>query len=394
MVSSTVTAGNTATKPGTTDTGNKNKAVRPFTKSSLEHMEPVAYDYSVAMDAASVKQLPDIEIPASGYFRALTIYVTTSGGAGTGVTMTENGPWNALRDLIFQEPNGSQIDYWSNGYHCYLATKYGGYYGKVPDARQWYTYSTTVGTSAAFTFAIRIPAEIIKRDALGALPNQNMAAKYRMKLNLAAVSSVFGGTVSTPPTVRIRATLEGWEQPLEVVDGVPQATMPPLVNSTQFWTEQVFPISASGQQQIPLTRLGNRIRNLIFIFTTTGDARGSTPDGNFPDPLTFSVDNRPVLVIPRYMWLNAISQYWGYVGAVANTVAAAGTAIAADSGGGRDYAVWPLAFNTEFLSAAGQELGDLWLKTLTTSRVELSGNFGAAGKLYVLTNDIALTGDM
>lgn len=393
MVSSTVTAGNTATKPGTTDTGNKNQAVRPFTKSSLLHQEPVGYDYSVAMDAAALKQLPDIEIPASGYFRALTIYVTLD-GAGTGVTMTENGPWNALRDIIFQEPNGSQIDYFSTAYHLYLATKYGGYFGRVSDARQWYTYSTSVGTQADATFALRIPAEIIMRDALGALPNQNMAAKYRVKMNLASVATVFGGTVSTPPTARIRATLEGWEQPLEVVDGVPQATMPPLVNSTQFWTEQVFPISASGQQQIPLTRLGNRIRNLIFLFTNSSDARGSTQDGFFPDPLTFSVDNRPVLVIPRYMWLNAISQYWGYVGAVANTVAAAGTSVPADSGGGRDFCVWPLAFNQEFLAACGQELGDLWLKTLTTSRVEVSGQFGGTGKLYVLTNDIALTGDL
>lgn len=393
MVSSTVTAGNTATKPGTTDTGNKNQAVRPFTKSSLEHMEPVAYDYSVAMDPAALKQLPDIEIPASGYFRALTIYVTLD-GAGTAVTLTENAPWNSLRDIIFQEPNGSQIDYFSTAYHLYLATKYGGYFGRVPDARQWYTYSTSVGTQADATFALRIPAEIIKRDALGALPNQNMAAKYRVKMNLAPVSTVFGGTVSTPPTVRVRATLEGWEQPLEVVDGVPQATMPPLVNSTQYWTEQVFAVTASGQQQIPLTRLGNRIRNLILLFTTTGDARGSSQDALFPDPMYFYVDNRPVLIIPRYMWLNAISQYWGYVGAVANTVAAAGTAIAPDSGGGRDYCVWPMAFNTEFLSAAGQELGDLWLKTLTTSRVEIQGNFGGAGKLYVLTNDIALTGDL
>jgi len=394
VASATVTSGNTATKPGTTDTGNKNTAVRPFTKSSLEHYEPVSYDYTVAMNAASLTQLPDIEIPASGYFRALTIYVSTTAGAGTTVTMTENGPFNAIRDIILQEPNGSQIDYWSSGYRLYLANKYGGYFGKVSDPRQYYTYSTSLGSNANFTFALRIPVEAIKRDALCSLPNQNMAAKYRVKLNLSAVSTVFGGTVSTPPNVRIRATLEGWEQPLEVVDGVPQATMPPLVNSTQFWTEQVFTISASGQQSTPLTRLGNRIRNLVFIFTDSSDARGSTQDGLFPDPFTISLDNRPIMNIPRYMWLNTFTNYWGYIGTLANSVGAAGTAVAGDTGGGRDFCVWPLCFNSEFAAMAGQEFGDLWLKTLTTSRLEVSGNYGGTGKLYVLTNDIALTGDL
>lgn len=391
MVSSTVTAGNTATRPGTEQTGNRNVAVRPFTKASLLHDEPIAYDVTTTI-STTAQRLPDIEIPASGYLRAVVLYVTAD-GAGTSVTLNEDAPFNVLTDITLQEPNGSQIGYWTTAYHLHLSNKFGGFFGGVQDPRQLLTYSTSVGGQADFTFSVRIPVEAIMRDALCSLPNQNMAAKYRIKLNLNTIANVFGGTVSTPPPVRVRAVLEGWEQPLEVVDGVPQATMPPLVNSTMFHTMQDFSISATGQQQIPLTRLGNRIRQLTFVYTNGSGSR-SANDASWPDPLTISLDNRPIVIIPRYLWLNRISKYYGYVGALANTVAAAGTAVPADSGGGRENGVWPLPFNTEFLGKAGAELGDLWLKTLTTSRLEVSGNFGATGRLTVITNDIALTGEL
>ena len=389
-----VTAGNTAQKPGTAAEGNRNIAVRSFVRSSLEHVEPVAYDVSQQMSTTAIK-LPDIEIPASGYFRALRISVSTTGGAGTGVGVKENGPFNAITDIVFQEPNGAQLYALADGYQSHVARKYGGFFGKVQDTRQLATYSVSsiaANTTANFSFTLRIPAEIIKRDALGALPNQNAAAKYRVKMNLNTVANVFSGTVSTAPTVRIRATLEGWEQPLEVLDGVPQATKPPLVNSTMYHTFQDYAIAA-GSQQTQLTRLGNRIRALYLIFTDASGSR-SANDANLPDPLTISLDNRPILQITRYQWLDAIAEYFGYVNSFGNTVAAAGTALAADSGGARENGVWPLLFNTEFMAAAGQEFGDLWLKTLTTSRLELSGTWGAAGKLTVITNDIALTGEL
>lgn len=387
MVSSTVTAGNTATKPGTTDTGNKNRAVRPFTKSSLLHDEPIAYDQSQQLGATTIR-MPDIEIPASGYLRAVVLYITTSGGSGTSVTMAEDGPFNVLTDIILQEPNGSQIGYWENGFYLAMTDKYGGYFGRSNDPRANLNYGVTVGSSAEFHFVLRIPVETIMRDALTALPNQNMAAKYRIKFNLNTNGNVFGTDPSTAPTVRVRALLEGWEQPLEVVDGVPQATMPPLVNSTQFWTMQTFTVSAAGQQQIPLTRLGNRIRQINFIYHDAGDGTRATSDTDFPDPLTVSLDNRPILILPRYLWLERLSWYYGCV------AANGADAVAADAAGGRDNGVWPLPFCEEFLSAAGQELGDLWLKTLTTSRLEISGNFVGTGTLRVMTNDIALTGDL
>lgn len=387
MVSSTVTAGNTATKPGTTDTGNKNVAVRPFTKSSLLHDEPIAYDVSVSTGAA-VQTLPDIEIPASGYLRSVVIYVSTTLGAGAGMVFAEDAPWTALLNIQLVEPNGSIIAAWQDGYDCMVDNKFGGYFGRQNDPRSFYNYSAAAGAAANFTFELRIPVETIMRDALTSLPNQNQAAKYRIKLNLNTTAALFSaGVIAVDPLVRVRAVLEGWEQPLEVVDGVPQATMPPLVNSTQFHTTQDFTIAAAGNAQIPLTRLGNRLRQLTFKFTDAAGSRVAN-DANFPDPLTISLDNRPIIILPRWLWLSRISKYYGHQATWGVT------AVAADTAGGRENGVWPLPFNTEFLAGAGNELGDLWLKTLTTSRLEVSGNFLAAGVLSVQTNDIALTGEL
>lgn len=361
---------------------------RPFVQASLLHREPVGYDISVAT-GASVQILPDIQVPAYGFLRAILLVVSTTAGAGTGVTATADNPFNALQNIVLQEPNGSQICNFPSGYDLYLANKFGGYEFQN-DPRTSENFTVGIGTGANFKFLLRIPVEVSIRDALGALPNQNSGALFRVKMNLSPTATLFGGTVSTPPTVRIQAFAEEWDQPEDYTDGVPNAKNPPALNTTQFWTRQDFPVNA-GNLNIRLTRMGNYIRNLIFVLRDSAGARAAS-DANFPPLATLYYDTRPLDTISREMWLEQIMSRYGYGGKLGNTNSAAGTVTVADSGMGRENSVWPYDFCHEFDRSVGAENRDLWLPTLSSTRFEVGGTWtGTNQTLSVLTNDVTIT---
>jgi hypothetical protein len=382
------------TRGGTNQSQSKNgksgARARPFILASVEHTESTGYDVSTTMTTA-VQTLPDIQIPAYGYLRSILLVVTTTLGAGTAVVTTPDSPFNALQNVILQEPNGSQICNFPSGYDLMLADKFGGYWWQN-DPRTSENFSMTVGTSALFSFVLRIPVEINCRDTLGSLPNQNSGALFRVKLNLSPIATVFGGTVSTAPVVRVRAYAEEWDQPEDSTDGAPNQTTPPAMNTTQYWTRQDFPVNA-GNINIRLTRMGNYIRNLIFVYRDGSGVR-STQDTNWPDPVTVYYDTRPLDTPSRAVWLERLMNRYGYGRQIGNTNAAAGSPLVLDSGLGREASVWPLDFAHEFDGGVGRENRDLWLPTLSSTRFEIGGTWGATGTLSVLTNDATITGNV
>lgn len=375
------------TGASTSQGGKKAAAAVPFVRASVEHTEPTGYDVSTLM-TTSVQTLPDIVVPAYGFLRAIKVVVTATGGTGTTITATPDNPFLVLQNLILQEPNGAQICNFPSGYDAFVADKFGGYWG-LNDPRASGNFSSVVGSTATFGFVLRIPIEVCLRDALGALPNQNSGAQFRLKLNLNNIAAMYGGTVSTAPTVRIRAFAEEWDQPEDSTDGQPNQTVPPALNTTQYWSRQDFPVN-SGQMNIRLTRVGNLIRNLIFIYRDGSGVR-STQDTNMPDPLTLYYDTRPLDTVNRQMWIDRFPERYGYVAQVGNTNSAAGTAVAVDSGLGRESSVWPYDFCHEFNGFVGKELRDLWLPTLSSTRLEVQGTWGASGTLTVLTNDVTIS---
>lgn len=371
--------------------GNKAARATPFIRASALHTEPVGYDVSTLM-AAGVQTLPDIQVPAYGFLRSILLVVTCTGGAGGTPVLAADGPWNALQNIILQEPNGAQICNFPSGYDLFLANKFGGYQSEN-DPRQSVNFAP--GTNGNFSFTLRIPVEIDVRDALGSLPNQNSGALFRVKLNLASgtagtgPTSVFSTAPSTTlPTVRIRAYAEEWDQPEASTNGVPNQTVPPALNTTQYWSRQDFVLNA-GQSNIRLTRMGNYLRNLIFVFRDASGIRANN-DANFPDPATIYYDTRPLDTVSRAVWLDRLQQRYGYGGYVPGNSNASGTALAVDTGGGRESSVWPFDFCHEFDGAVGFENRDLWLPTYSSTRFEIGGTWGAAGTLTVLTNDVTI----
>lgn len=386
MVNTTLTQGGTGV--GTKARGSDRVAVptTPFIRASLEHREPAGIDVSRLM-TTSDQDLGVFDVPAYGYVRALFLVVAATGGAGTSVTAAEDGPWNALKNIALTEPNGATLYQAGNGYSTLLHNKWGGF--RKPsgsDFRASPTYSAVGSTTGNFTYCLRIPVEVNLRDGLGSLPNQNAAATFKLRLTLAASTQIYGTVPSTLPTVKVRVYLEAWDQPEVQSAGASNQLTPPAMNTTSFWSEQVYNVNA-GAQTIRLTRVGNYLRELIFMFKRSGTSRvnGHT---DWPDPLTIYLDTRPIDIIERNNWLHQMYERSSFGGAVGATVPAN------DSPGGLDNGIFVYDFCHEFDGHIGRENRDLWLPTIGSTRLELQGSFVNAGTLTVMTNDIAIAGNV
>lgn len=379
------TAGGTAQK--TAGNGAQNNAALsvPFIRASQLHRESAGIDVTRAMTTAD-QDLGSFPIPAYGYLRSVAILVTTTLGAGTSVVALEDAPFSALKNIFLAEPNGATLSQFNSGYDLFLAMKYGGY-RYCSDPRSSPVYSLAVGAAMNFTFLLRIPVELNVRDALGSLPNQNAAAPFILRMTLAAVGSVFSGTLTTPPTVRIRVYSEEWDQPEMSTEGRMNQTTPPAMNTTQFWSVQQFPVNA-GNLNIRLTRMGNFIRNLIFIYRATSDGTRNTADVQWPNPATLYWDTRPIDLIEQNNWQQQIYERYGFGGVYGATVPAKEAPM------GLDKSVYPYDFCSEFNGHPGFENRDLWLPTIGSTRFEIGGSWGVAGTLYVLTNDVSIAGNV
>lgn len=348
----------------------------PFVRASNQHREPFL-DRNVLMTAADQDQ-GSISLPAYGYLRSILILVQGSGGTGAAATYVEDAPFSALKNIFLQEPNGAPICQFNSGYELYLVDKYNGYRAYCePKLTGGYTAPTT----GNFAFMLRIPIELNERDALGSLPNQNAAATFQLRFAVSALATVFAVNPTTIPTLRIRAWAEEWDQPDLSTDGLTNQTTPPAMNTTQYHSVQSYPVNV-GANQIRLTRMGNYIRNIGFIYRVPGRAAA---EAQWPDLTTLFLDTRPLDFIQRDVWRTQHYERYGFPWAASNAL---------DTANNQDNGVYWYDFTHEFDGEAGHENRDLWLPTLGSTRFEISGTFGAAGTLTVITNDVSVAGNV
>lgn len=361
--------------------------VTPFIRASAQHREPAGIDVSRLL-TGSDQDLGVFDIPAYGYVRSIVLLVTTTGGSGGGAVAAEDSPWNVLKNLALTEPNGAVISQFNSGHSLYLANKWGGYrFAAGADPKRSPVFSAVNATTGGFAFLVRIPVELNLRDGLGSLPNQNAAATFKLRATLAASTQVYSTPpVTTLPTVRVRAYIEAWDQPEPGSAGGTNQITPPAMNTTQFWSEQIYNVSA-GQQTIRLTRVGNYLRNLIMVYRRAGTSRANGHT-DMADPTTLYLDTRPLDIVERNNWLNQMFERTGHGGAVGATLPAN------DAASGLDNGVFVYDFMHEFDGSLGQENRDLWLPTLGSTRLEIQGSFANTGTLSVLTNDVAVAGSV
>lgn len=343
----------------------------------VQSHEEINYDETRTLTASTI-DLPTLNIPPAGFLRGIYLIVecTTAANAAA-VTFSGDGPFNVIDSLTLEDVNSSPIIGPMSGLDLMAVNKYGGYRFQ-DDPKKSPVYSATTGagaTGGSFTFILRIPVELVNRDALGALPNKSGTAMFKVRLRLSANATVYGVAPTTPGSVRVRmAQVDWWDPDATDLRGRPLAQNPPAVQTTQFWSKSSFPVNAGAVRQ-QLERVGYLVRNLVFILTDGAGSR-TVGDGNFPDPFTFQFEANTLLTRNRVLWRHKIAEDYGYDAAV-------------DTAGGRDSGIYPLPFNLDFGLKPGAESRRGYLPTSSAARLEVQGNMGGAGTLHVLTNDVA-----
>lgn len=374
MPTAATMAGNPATAPGNSRNAPAQPVV-PFTRASFQNRQAMGFQQSRLL-TAGLQDLGVTDVPAYGFLRAIVLQVSCTGAVGG--TLTENGPWNVLQNISLSEPNGAPIVQLNDGFQLYLTNKFGGYNAGVTDPKASPSYSTD--GAGNFTFVLRIPVEISAREALGALPNQNSASSFKMRLSLAPSATLYSA-ITTLGTVSVTAYMETWDQPSENAAGQVNQLTPPALNTTQFWSVSTFNLN-SGFQTIRLNRLGNYLRNLIFICNRTGSTRANG-DADFADPLNFFLDARPMDVLAKSIWKEQMFRRGGLT-----------PGAAAESANGLNNGVYVYDFMHDFDGDYGNELRNGWLGTLGSERLEFNGTFANATQVTVLTNDVAVNGSV
>lgn len=335
----------------------------PFTAAAHEHTEPVTTQ-AVTPGAAAV-QLGPFDVPAYGFLRHLCIEVQFSGGTlGAGVFHAD-APWNLFTQLALYDVNGAPIFGPLDGFASMWANIVGGYAFRQ-DPRLDPSYASGINSK----FMLRIPVEIAHHSGLGSLANQNAAASYKLAFTvnqLTGTNGLFTTAPTTAPLVTIKVWLEAWSLPNPTdIAGRIQAQTPPQHGTTQYWS-YFNKATAAGNQTLLFPRVGNLIRNFLFI---SRDASGVRSDAVFPDPVQIQWDARSLLNHSQFYQIQ--NQMQSYV-----------------SGVTRDTGVFFLNYNDLVAGHAGDEEANFWLPTVQSTRFELDGVSTAAGSIQVVTNDIA-----
>lgn len=338
-----------------------------------------AYDETRSTTASTI-DLPTLSIPATGFLTGLYVMVNaTTAGNGAAVTFAADGPFNVFDTIELDDVNNKPIVGPLTGYQLFLVNLLGGY-AFSDDPRLSPVYSTTPGagaTGGSFTFCLRMPLELVPRDALGSLPNKASNSTFKLRMRLSATATIYGVAPTNPPSVRVRVQPVSWWDP-DVTDmkGRPLAQQPPAVTTTQYWSVTDYTVNA-GSINPMLNRVGFMIRNLIFVLT---DAAGSRTQGeaDFPDPFSLQYEANLMVNRLKEVWAHRIAQDYGYTGATY------------DLAGAKPNGVYVLPFCNDFTHKPGWESRRGYLPTSSTGRLQVKGTVGGAGAhtLTVLTNDV------
>lgn len=353
--------------------------LRPF-RIGVQNSDEHVYDVTQST-AASVADLPTYSLNASGFLTDMYVWVVgTTAANAAAVTFAARGPFNALSSMEFDDVNNKPIVGPFDGWEFSQICKLGGYaFSDDPKSSPAFSATTGAGaTGGSFEFIIRVPIQLVPRDALGSLPNKSNTSTFKLRIRLANTAAIYGVAPTSAPSVRTRIQPCSWWEPDERdLKGRMYQQQPPAVTTTQYWVRNDYVINP-GAISPSLDAVGFPIRNLIFGLE---DGAGSRTVGetDFPDPFQLQVEANILIDRFKRVWQHRIAQAYGYTG---------GTFDAAEA---HDNGMYVEPYCNDFVHKPGWETRYGYLETASGTRLQVKGTLGGAGAhtLRVWTNYVA-----
>jgi hypothetical protein len=383
----------TDTSKGTPDGGKKQQVMlKPF-RTGAQPIDEDVFDRSVTLNAGT-QSLDQYNVPSTAYLNGIYILIentvtsstatATSTSTGVGV-LSEDGPYNVIDNLRFTDTSSNEIIGEITGWDLAMIHKWGGYaFNDDPEANTDIFTSTTNATasssaSGSFSFLLRIPVELVPRDALGSMPNKSSDTPYKVKISVAAIATVYANSATVGGSCRFRMTPESyWEPTATDGSGNPVASKPPGVNTLQYWNKTDYTTAGTTINEQLTNSVGYPIRNLLFILRDSNNSR-SQGESDWPDPFKVQLQSNIIINRLKKVWKGRITRDYGYLAA-------------GDAAGQKDNGVYVQPYNKDFGPKPGWETRRGYLKTTAGMRFQALATTGGSGqhKLTVLTNYVGV----
>lgn len=346
----------------------------PFRRATVERAEQLA-PITGTITAAIQRNEQVIEGGGFAYGVVIDFRVVTAANAAA-VAFTEDAPWNALDNVILRDVNGELVSL--TGYDLMIANLAGAQYAvNFPTAAAisalFSLVTGAVGTGGSFTFMVRVPIGINRRDLIGMLGNQDRAQKYSLRSDIAASGTLYTVAPTNPGAFTVDRFYENYSVPQPVGPlGQPQEVIPSWYGTFHYLTALQSEAVPTGGNTINhyLRRVGNTIRFIALVFRSNSSR--ATAETNAPTRIRLKVgENTLFNESYRYRRFLMHERY------------------------GFDFPAGVLVYDAmhDFTSGAGDEVGDDYYNTQAVNNAQFEiaypAGFGAAGNsLRIITDDL------
>lgn len=332
-----------------------------------------------------------VQLAATGWVRRVSLLFTAATTASaSGAVVAGDAPFNLISNITLTDATGQPVQQPISGYHQYLVNKHfsaGGIYTNMP--RAWgnpqlgpeFAYSQAAAAAGAAVFRLNIDFEQDAGNGYGCIPNLDSNASLQLKVDYAAASVAFAGTL-TAATLQMRVEQEYWAPVGSSIGGAPVTPAPPGAGDYVETRYETQTVSASSENLVNLTNRGGLIKGIILVSRAAGVRTAITAASN----VGLLLDNQPINEgIPVESHYDQIRREQGYLGADLTT---AYTPLSAGVLPGLDRGV--VVFNFEALSGGRNS----WLNTRGGSLLQVKVTPGASATTLEVVTLLAQVKDM